>query len=183
MTLLITSFAPWKAHQASNASDDLIMLLRDRQRLPQPIRLLRQLPVHFQLAPAQVIAALYQYRPTTVVCCGMAETRSLLNLEQYAHGADAARLSTSINLQQLAAGLRWTTISHDAGTFVCNALYYELLRYIHRHNLDIRALFVHVPLLTSDNCEPLMNDMASLLSRLQERAVLADLAAVEPLRI
>ncbi|MEM6838929.1 MAG: peptidase C15 [Cyanobacteria bacterium P01_C01_bin.120] len=171
MTLLLTSFAPWKAHQVSNDSDDLIMLLHDRQRLPKSTQLLRHLPVHFQLAPAQVIAALDQHRPTTVVCCGLAETRSRLNLERDAHNPPAPCLSTSIDLPQLADGLPWTTISYDAGTFVCNALYYELLSHIGKHNLSIRALFVHVPPLTKDNREPLMTDMARLLQRLQGQSL------------
>ncbi len=49
MTLLLTSFAPWKAHQSTNASDDLIALLSARQQLPPNTRLIRHLPVHVQL--------------------------------------------------------------------------------------------------------------------------------------
>lgn len=166
MSLLITSFAPWKAHQTTNSSDDLLMLLRDRQGLPAQARLLRHLPVHFQLAPSQVIAALYQHRPTTVVCCGMAEARSRLNLERYAHGA-RDRYETPINLDHLAAELSWTDISHDAGNYVCNALYYDLLSHVRKHDLNVHCLFVHVPPLTDYNREPVMRDFAIVLARLQ----------------
>ncbi|MEM1280980.1 MAG: peptidase C15 [Cyanobacteria bacterium P01_H01_bin.152] len=165
MTLLITTFAPWKAHQTTNSSDDLVALLCNRQLLPTRTRVLRNLPVHFQLAPSQVIAAMYQYRPTTVVCCGMAETRSRLNLERYAHGL-GERLETPLNLSQLAAGLEWTTISHNAGNFVCNALYYELLRHIQKHDLGVQSLFLHVPQLNNYNRQPLIQDFVSVLSRL-----------------
>ncbi|RZM76541.1 pyroglutamyl-peptidase I family protein [Leptolyngbya iicbica] len=163
MTLLITTFAPWKAHQTTNSSDDLIMLVRDR--LPRGTRLVRNLPVHFQLAPTQVLSAIYQYRPTTVICCGMAEQRSRLNLERYAHRA-GTRLETALDLSSLTAGLKWSTISHDAGTFVCNALYYDLLDHIRHNNLAVQALFVHIPPLTDYNRQPLRQDFESVLSRL-----------------
>ncbi|NEQ46400.1 MAG: peptidase C15 [Leptolyngbya sp. SIOISBB] len=172
MTLLITTFAPWKAHQTTNSSDDLVASLYELRLLPTQTRLVRNLPVHFQLAPSQVIAAVYQHRPTTVICCGMAETRSRLNLERYAHGP-GERFETPLNLSQLAAGLKWTTISHNAGNFVCNALYYELLRHIQKHDLGIQSLFLHVPLLNNYNRQPLIQDCVSVLSRLQTNKPLA----------
>ena len=176
MSLLITSFAPWKAHQATNSSDDLILLLRDRQGLPAQTQLMRHLPVHFQLAPGQVISALYQHRPGTVVCCGMAEARSRLNLERYAHG-HRDRRETPIDLDQLAAELPWTEISHDAGDYVCNGLYYDLLDHVHKHRLNIQCLFVHVPPLTPYNREPVMRDFAIVLERLQAGRSTAQLSA------
>lgn len=176
MTVLITSFAPWKAHQATNSSDDLIAHLCDRQLLPVPSHLIRHLPVHFQLAPSQVISALYQHRPTTVICCGMAEGRSLLNLERYAHGP-SDRFETSLNLLEIADGLQWTTISHDAGDYVCNALYYELLSHIQKNALMVQSLFVHVPPLTDYNRASLVHDFAHVLSRLPTAKVSTQLSA------
>ncbi len=166
MTLLITTFAPWKAHQTTNSSDDLVASLCNHRLLPKQTQVLRNLPVHFQLAPSQVIAAVYQYRPTMVICCGMAETRSQLSLERYAHGPEE-RLETPLNLSHLAAGLKWTTISHNAGNFVCNALYYEVLRHLQKHNLDVQGLFLHVPRLNNYNRQPLIQDCVSVLSRLE----------------
>lgn len=176
MSLLITSFAPWKAHQTTNSSDDLILLLRDRQSLPAQAQLLRQLPVHFQLAPGQVIAALYQHRPATVVCCGMAEGRSRLNLERYAHGS-RDRYETSLDLASIAAELPWTEISHDAGDYVCNALYYDVLDHVQKHRLNIQCLFVHVPPLTHYNREPVMQDFAIVLERLHAGRSVGHLSA------
>ncbi|MGF1460054.1 MAG: peptidase C15 [Leptolyngbyaceae cyanobacterium] len=165
MSLLLTSFSPWKAHQVANASDTLLGMLQQRELLPKETKLIRQLPVHFQLAPGAVIAALYQYRPQTVVCCGMAETRSLLNIERYATGR-SDRLETSIHLPSLCAGLEWTAISHDAGSFVCNTLYHRLLAHINEHRLTIQCLFIHVPPLASYNQEPVIQDIAVILERL-----------------
>lgn len=36
-------------------------------------------------------------------------------------------------------------ISNSAGTFVCNCLYYNVLRFIKEQNLATQAVFVHVP--------------------------------------
>jgi len=164
-SLLLTSFAPWLAHQPSNASDDLITLLRSRNQLPDNTRLLRQLPVHFQLAPGQVIADLYQTRASVVVCCGMAERRSLLNLEQSARW-EGNHLQTSLPLAALCQDTRWTKISHDAGDYVCNYLYYRLLDHIQKNGWSTQCLFVHVPPLTEHNRDILAQDFALILSRL-----------------
>jgi len=176
MTLLVTSFAPWKAHQSTNASDDLIALLQTRQQLPSNTSLMRHLPVHFQLAPCQVLAAILKQRPSAVVCCGMAEGRSLLNLERYAH-RQGHRLETSLDLQQLSKPTQWTEISHDAGDYVCNALYYQLLAYTQKHRLPIHCLFVHVPPLTRYNREPLTRDLTVVLSQLAQPQLVPSLEA------
>lgn len=165
MTLLLTTFAPWKAHQYTNASDDLVELLEARRQLPPHTVLLRRLPVHFQLAPCQVLSAMLKQRPAVVVCCGMAERRSLLNLEKYAH-RQGQRLETAIDLQTLCAQTQWTEISHDAGNYVCNDLYYQLLSYVNQYRLPIHCLFVHVPPLTPYNREPLVDDFSIILSQL-----------------
>ena len=165
MSLLLTSFATWKAHQITNASDDLVGLLQTRQQLPVNTLVIRHLPVHFQLAPCQVLSAIVKQRPTIVVCCGMAEQRSLLNLERYAHH-QSQRLETSVNLQQLCQETQWTAVSHDAGNYVCNDLYFRLLTYIKNHRSPIRCLFIHVPPLTPYNREPIIHDVTMILSRL-----------------
>jgi len=40
------------------------------------------------------------------------------------------------------------SISNSAGLYVCNNIMYEVLQYIDIHSLDIKAGFVHVPLMT-----------------------------------
>ncbi|NER78903.1 MAG: peptidase C15 [Leptolyngbya sp. SIO1D8] len=165
-SLLLTSFAPWRAHQPSNTSDDLIGLLQTRNQIPERTILVRQLPVHFQLAPCQVISAMVKTCPSVVVCCGMAEKRTFLTLEQYARWENK-RLETSLKLPQLCIGTRWTDISRNAGTYVCNHLYYSLLAYVKKHRWPTQCLFVHVPLLTQHNQELVAHDFANILFRLQ----------------
>ena len=165
MTLLLTSFAPWKAHQRTNAADDLIALARARNQLPGQTLLMRHLPVHWQLAPGQVLAALFKHRPAAVVCCGMAEKRSFLSLERYAHHR-CDRLETTLWLPDLCADLQWTTISDDAGNYACNALYYQLLDCIQRSSLPTQCLFIHVPPISVYHREPLVHDFSQVLARL-----------------
>jgi pyroglutamyl-peptidase len=165
MSLLVTSFAPWKAHQASNASDDLVALMQARRYLPTNTIVMRQLPVHFQLAPCQVLSAMLKQRPSVVVCCGMAEQRSLLTLERYAH-QQQQRLETSLDVQHLCQFTQWTTVSHDAGSYVCNDLYFQLLTYIQKYRLPMHGLFVHVPPLHPYNQDAIVHDFATVLSHL-----------------
>ncbi len=163
--LLLTSFATWRAHQSSNTSDDLIGLLDARNQIPADTLLLRQLPVHFQLAPCRVITAMLSARPTVVVCCGMAEQRSLLALERNALWEGNLR-RTRLNLERLSLETHWTEISDDAGTYVCNHLYYQLLSYAQKHCWPVHCLFIHVPPITQHNQAFLIHDLALILSRL-----------------
>ncbi len=124
--------------------------------------LLRKLPVDFQLAPQYVIAQMDVLQPDLVICCGMAEHRSLLTVESTGrHKTDA--LSTAVAVDRLVKRLEFTEVSHDAGTFVCNHLYYAVLKYIRDRGLNCRCLFVHVPVLNEMNLAPVLKDFLAIL--------------------
>ncbi len=159
--LLLTSFAPWLSHHRSNASDDLLGLLPPDDRF----NLLRQLPVDTVLARQAVLAAMVQERPAGVVCCGMAEGRSLLTVEAQAREG-ATCYGTGLDLPKLIAGLTMTAISEDAGQFVCEGLYYGVLEALPRLDWPCFGLFVHVPLLTPDNQAIVLGDFRTILGRL-----------------
>ena len=167
--ILLTSFDIWKAHHRANASDDLIAAILQQERFArwhEKLSLLRKLPVDFHLAPQQVIAQIKALQPDVVVCCGMAERRSLLTLESNGkHQSDI--LQTSIALERLVEGLAVTEVSHDAGDFVCNYLYYSVLKHIQTQRLACRCLFMHVPVLNEANLAPIVQDVWLLLQRLQ----------------
>ncbi|HEY9762051.1 MAG TPA: peptidase C15 [Trichocoleus sp.] len=163
--ILITSFAPWKAHQVSNASDDLLASLEQRRALPSNAILMRQIPVNFQLAPCQVIAKLVELRPSILICCGMAENRQRLNLELNGKRDDRV-LKTSLNLSALSRGTQLTEISDCAGTYVCNHLYFTVLDFIQKTRFPTQAIFVHVPCLTPSNQPFLEADFTLILKRL-----------------
>ncbi|MDX2212326.1 MAG: peptidase C15 [Oculatellaceae cyanobacterium bins.114] len=162
-TLLLTSFQPWMPHQRSNSSDDLLLEIVHRDP-PSHWHFLRQLPVDFDLAPQKAIAHVTQLQPDVVICCGMAESRSLLSVESRAI-TESEILHTTLDLQILTAELNHTEISDDAGQFVCNALYYVMLKQLRSHQPQSHCLFVHVPVLTAANQRAITADFHTLLHR------------------
>jgi pyroglutamyl-peptidase len=163
--MLLTTFAPWRAHQPSNAADDLVAHLHQHRQLPPVTALLRHLSVSFELAPLRVIAKLVELRPPLVVCCGMAEKRTHLHLERYGRG-DSGALATRLPLEELIVDTHLSGISDCAGTYVCNHLYYHLLGAIAEHHWPTQALFIHIPLLTPATQPLLAHDLALILNRL-----------------
>ncbi len=157
-TTLITTFQTWLPHQVSNSADDLIAHLLKTDRLPSDCQLLRHIPVDFQVAPAMVLARIAEQPPQRVVCCGMAELRSCLSVESNARWQSDWRF-TSVNLHQLLKPTIDTVVSHDAGRFVCNYLYYQVLRTMPA----LPTIFVHVPLFTDNRVEAIANDFLTLL--------------------
>ncbi|WP_143467708.1 peptidase C15 [Leptolyngbya ohadii] len=169
--LLLTSFAPWRKYQRSNASDDLLVALQERG-LPDSVGMLRQLPVNLPVAKEITIAKLEQLQPKMLVLCGMAESRSRLSLEQQATVRNKT-YQTPINLNQLVSDLQTTEISQDAGRYVCNSLYYAMLEYAATHpsgSSRYPCLFVHIPVLTEKNRSLLLEDMGAILDRLLVQA-------------
>ena len=181
--LLITSFRPWRSHQPSNSSQDLIAAIKSAGQLPNHTVWLPQVPVNFELAPIRVINAMYRFRPRAIVCCGMAENRPYLSLEQQAKRPLATYLSTtyspealqtSFDLTNLLADTQLCEISYDAGSYVCNALYYRVLEAIHQQAVPVPCLFVHVPVLKAqpqflnrDTTSALIQaDMLSVLNKI-----------------
>lgn len=160
-------------HQLSNSSDDLLAEVM-RGNPPSSWHFLRQLPVDFELAPQRAIAHVTQLQPDVVVCCGMAESRTQLSVESRAIFPNET-LYTTVDLPRLVAGLTVTEISEDAGRFVCNALYYALLKqfrwqpeqqYPRQQYSERQCLFVHVPVLTDENGGAIASDFQQILKRL-----------------
>lgn len=163
--MLLTTFAPWRAHQPSNAADDLVAHLQEQRQIPGSAVVMRHIPVSFELAPIRVIAKAVELQPGVVVCCGMAEGRNHLHLERYGKGDDQA-VPTSLPLADLMADTHLTAISDCAGDYVCNHLYYRLLGAIAQHRWPLQALFVHIPPLTVATKPLLAQDLALILHRL-----------------
>ncbi|MGF1534902.1 MAG: peptidase C15 [Elainellaceae cyanobacterium] len=164
--ILLTSFQVWRADQPSNASDDLLQIVGATYPQLSTLRFLRRLPVHFEQAPQQVIEAIEAYKPAAVVCCGMGEPRHKLGLESTAVGETRA-IHSPLPLPALQKGLSTTEISHDAGRFVCNRLYYDVLSHLQNHSGTF-GLFIHVPRLTPQNCSAIAADFTQVLDRLND---------------
>ncbi len=134
------------------------------------MHLLRRIPVDFELAPATVLARIADLQPQRIVCCGMAEQRSRLTVESNGKLHDQ-KLQTPVNVHELVRDLAMTEVSHDAGQFVCNHLYYSVLNYVLANQLNTHCVFVHVPILHSENLSAVLQDFMVILNRLESISV------------
>ncbi|HEY9725786.1 MAG TPA: peptidase C15 [Chroococcales cyanobacterium] len=80
--------------------------------------------------------------------------------------SDLRLIRTSVNLVKLLDGLSNTEISHEAGKFVCEGLYYELLKYLRKRNLATPCIFVHVPILTPENLPVILADFQLIIEKM-----------------
>lgn len=166
--ILITSFQPWRAHQASNSSDDLLAALQKKGQLPADSLWLKQVPVSFELAPIRVIGEIYRRRPRAVICCGMAERRTYLSVEQQASRAEKT-LTTTLNLPLLLQNTQFSEISCNAGSYVCNHLYYSVLESVSKQPWKLAAIFIHVPILQPGSRQFVLTDFARICRQLAEQ--------------
>lgn len=160
--ILFTSFTTWLPHQKSNSSDDLlqeIQIAGDRNSF------LRQLPVDIELASKSVISKIAELQPDIIICCGMAESRSQLTIEAKASDQDDI-LNTQVDLLSLIAGIDGIEISYDAGKFVCEGLYYSVLKHLQTSPLSTHCIFAHIPILSPDNLTKVKNSFLTVVQRL-----------------
>ena len=160
--LLFTSFTTWLPHQKSNSSDDLLQEISD---LHAGDSFLRQLPVDIELASKSAISKIAELQPDMIVCCGMAERRTQLTIEAEARNRDEV-LATQVDLPQLIAGIDGIEISHDAGKFVCEGLYYSILKYLQSSKSSSHCIFVHIPILSQDNLADIKRSFLTIAQRL-----------------
>lgn len=160
--ILFTSFTTWLPHQKSNSSDDLLQEIKiagDRNSF------LRQLPVDIELASKSVISKIAELQPDIIICCGMAESRSQLTIEAKASAQDDI-LNTQVDLLSLIAGVDGIEISYDAGKFVCEGLYYSVLKHLQTSPLSSHCIFAHIPILSPDNLTVVKNSFLTVVQRL-----------------
>jgi pyroglutamyl-peptidase len=160
--VLLTSFQTWLPHHKSNSSDDLLALIQQQECFSASLLFLRQLPVEVKLASQQVIETIQNTQPHAVICCGMAESRKLLSIEScatYQHHC----LQTSVNLFGLSQQLNQTIISYDAGKFVCEGLYYQVLNHLKQTDNLTSCIFVHVPILNQHNLQLIKEDFKLII--------------------
>ena len=163
--ILLTSFQTWLPHQKSNSSDDLLAEVAKLDFSPHSLTFLRHLPVDIAQASEMVISQINELQPDIIVCCGMAESRCQLTIESQACNGEAV-LQTFLDLDSLVDGLLGTSISHNAGKFVCEGLYYSVLNYLLVNDWNKYGLFVHVPVLKRDNFADVLSDFQVVLQRL-----------------
>lgn len=171
-SILLTSFQTWLPHHTSNASDDLLEEIISTDIDWAALTFLRQLPVDIPQASERVIAKIEEWQPNGIICCGMSEKRAALTVES---GAifEETRLKTPVDLEQLLAGATGTAISHDAGKFVCEGLYYHVLQHLQEQQHPAPCIFVHVPVLKPDNLPGILSDFHRILQNFTAQIPLA----------
>ncbi len=166
-TVLLTAFEPFGGARV-NASELAARPLDGRVIRGHRV-VVEILPCRFDRAAEALRRAIRRVRPTLVIACGEAGGRADITLERVAINVDDARIAdnagaTPIDRPIAARGPvgYWSTlpikaivralakkqipasVSQTAGTFVCNHVFYELMRMLARRG-DVRAGFVHVP--------------------------------------
>lgn len=165
-TILLTGFEAFDG-AASNSSGDAVALVASRWS--SPIRLVTAvLPVVFDAAPQLLGSLIAQHHPELVIATGLANGRPAITPERLAINLADARIPDNAGAQpldepvdeagpaayfsglpvkaivaRLAAEGIPSTLSQTAGTFVCNAVMYSLMRTV--AGTDVRAGFIHVP--------------------------------------
>ena len=163
--VLLTSFDIWKPEHTSNSSDDLLGLISAQELTDYSLSWLRKLPVDSEVAPEIVISQIEKFHPDVIVCCGMAEKREILTIESQANSGERV-MKTSVDLSKFVVGLDGTELSNDAGKFVCEDLYYSVLKYLDEGGLKSKCIFVHVPILTAINRDLIVGDFLKILSKI-----------------
>lgn len=136
------------------------------------------LPVSYARAADALRSAVREHAPDAVICFGQAESRSEIAIERFAHNLDEATTTdndetpgsgapidpdgpiaypSSLPVDAIVEALRADGIqaapSRDAGGFLCNHVFYVLMRTLERERPSARGGFVHVPLLPEQALE------------------------------
>ena len=167
-TVLLTGFEPFD-QDTVNPSWEAVRLL-DGTLLGDVRIVARQLPCAFARAPGQLLHLLEEFAPELVIAVGLGPGRSDLSVERVAINLNDARIPDNLGEQPIdtpvvahgpaayfstlplkamvralkTAGIP-ASVSHTAGTFVCNQVFYSL-----QHALagaGVRSGFIHVPAL------------------------------------
>ncbi|MCH4882209.1 MULTISPECIES: pyroglutamyl-peptidase I [unclassified Pseudomonas] len=165
-TVLLTGFEPFD-QDTVNPSWEAVRLLDGTLQDDTQI-IARQLPCTFAGAPERLSQLLQEFTPTLVIAVGLGPGRTDICIERVAININDARIPDNLGYQPIdtpvvaqgpaayfstlplkamvraiRAGGIPASVSHTAGTFVCNQVFYCL-----QHALagtGVRGGFIHVP--------------------------------------
>ena len=166
-TVLLTGFEPFGG-ETVNPSWDAVRVLQGARIGGHRIET-RCLPVAFGDALKRLGKIITETRPALVICVGQAGGRAQISLERVAINVDDARIPdnagqcpvdapvivdgpaghfSTLPIKRLLVELHRAgipaEISHSAGTFVCNHVFYGLMHRL-QNRRSVRGGFVHVP--------------------------------------
>lgn len=143
------------------------------EKLPDVDLIREELPCVFGESLKVLRAHIRRHKPSLVVCVGQAGGRKAISLERVAINVDDARIADNKGAQPIDVAIAergpvgyWSTlpikaiaeaikaeklpaeVSQTAGTYVCNHVFYGLMRTLKRKS-DCRGGFVHVPFVPS----------------------------------
>jgi pyroglutamyl-peptidase len=178
--VLITGFEPFRGGTV-NPSQQLVERLEADS--PEGVDLdSALLPVAYARSADALRAAVDAAEPDVVICFGQADGRTGISVERFAHNLDGADVAdnegatssaeiepggpvayrSTLPVDEIVAALRAEGIpaaaSNDAGGFLCNNVFYALMRALEQRP-GVVGGFVHVPLLPEqaiDTGEPSM---------------------------
>ena len=163
MTVLVTGFEPFGG-ATTNPSQRIVEALDGVAKA--------LLPVSYARAADELRRAVREASPDAVICFGQADGRAQISVERFAHNLDEAATTdndespgsgapidpagptaypSTLPVDEIVDALRAEGIpaapSRDAGGFLCNHVFYLLMRMLEQHVSAARGGFVHVPLL------------------------------------
>jgi pyroglutamyl-peptidase len=167
-TILLTGFEPFDG-ETENPSWEAVRPL-DGEKIDGHRIASRLMPCVYGEAIARLEAQIAALRPSVVLCVGQAEGRTEVSIERIAINLDDARIPdnsgaqpldrpviangpaayfASLPVKAIMYALREAGIpaglSHTAGTFVCNHIFYGACHAQARNRARFRAGFIHVP--------------------------------------
>jgi len=168
--VLVTGFEPFDGGTV-NPSQQLVEALEGDV-------LKAVLPVSYARAADALRRALEEAKPEVVICFGQADGRTGIAVERFAHNLDEATSTdndeapgsgtaidaagpaaypSTLPVDEIVTALRADGIpaapSRDAGGFLCNHVFYVLMRALEQGGTGALGGFVHVPLLPEQALE------------------------------
>jgi pyroglutamyl-peptidase len=165
---LVTGFEPYDGERV-NPSQEIARAL-DGETIAGHRVIGATLPTEFARAPAALTALIDTHRPVLVLAVGLAGGRAGISLERVAINLIDARIADNAGAQPVdvavvenAANAYFSTLplkamlarlvnagipatlSHTAGTFVCNQVFFGLTHLIATRDRQLRGGFIHVP--------------------------------------
>ncbi|MGL4821338.1 MAG: pyroglutamyl-peptidase I [Bacilli bacterium] len=168
--VLLTGFDPFGGEKMNPALEAVQML--DGREIAGWTVVSHMIPTVFGKSADKLRALMDEEQPDIVLCVGQAGGRPDITIERVAINVDDARIPDNENNQPIDVPVAtngpvgyWTnlplkamvkamresgipaSVSHTAGTFVCNHIFYSLMHHIAQNDLDVKGGFIHIPYL------------------------------------
>ncbi|NII10960.1 pyroglutamyl-peptidase I [Oleiagrimonas sp. C23AA] len=203
LNVLLTGFDAFGG-ETENPSWQVAQAL-DGQRIGEHQVVAECLPTSFRKALGHLLKAIKTHRPALVLCLGQAGGRTRLSLERVAinlidariadnegwqpidmpvlDGGPAAYFST-LPIKAMLGALHEAQLpahmSHSAGTFVCNQVFYGLMHHLAKS--DTPAGFMHIPYSSQQTADSGRDAPSMSLADMEQGVRVALACALDPTR-